>query len=63
MAKNNNTDKQIKVGCKVRYAKLIWEVGDYDGKDALHIFRFRNHSTGEQTCIIEHVSVNDVEVI
>lgn len=62
MAKNN-TDKQIKVGCKVRYAKHIWEVGYYDGKDALHLFRFINHRTGEKTCIMEYVSVNEVEVI
>lgn len=63
MAKDNNTDKQIGVGCKVRYAKRIWQVGYYNGKDMLRIVRFITHRTGEQTCIVEYVSVNEVEVI
>ena len=63
MAKDNNTDKQIKVGCKVRYAKRIWQVGYYNGTDVLGIFRFITHRTGEETCITEYVNVNDVEVI
>ena len=63
MAKNNNTGKQIKIGCKVRYAKRIWQVYYYNGKDLLRIVRFITHRTGEQTCIVEYVNVNDVEVI
>lgn len=68
MAKNKNTKldrngKQIKVGCKVRYNKHIWEVG-YCGSSLICLYRFINHSTGEHTsCSIEYVGVNDVEVI
>lgn len=61
MAKKAN--KVIKTGIKVRYNNRIWEVGYYDGTNVLHLFRFINHRTGEQTCIVGHASVNDVDVI
>lgn len=68
MAKNNNKQvdrngKEIKIGCKVRYRKLIWEVGYCGGM--LNLFRFGRVKAGEEPKfkIAWDVKADELEVI